>query len=239
MQELYFDAIPVKQGEKSLGYRLQVQQQVTRDEEAVFEEYIKTSGLLMQPTTVQHIFNSVLNFVAEAVAKDGVPRIVGGLKFMPVISGMVESPRAKFDPETCEAYVAMRVPNKVIRKLDLKELDLVNTKLGKRVAITACSSDGAQHSDSLIKGKELIIIGENVQLCEGDTVTASWIEGEVEKKAEFKLAHQSEMGTFLAWNEEMDHVALGTKVVITIRSRGGIADGVWQTRERILHIRED
>ena len=239
MRDLYFDAIPVKQGDKELGYRLQVQQQMTRDEDAVFEEFIKTSGLLMQPTMVQHIFNSVLNFVAGAVAKDGVPRMVGGLKFMPVISGMVESPRAKFDAETCEAYVAMVPKNKVIRKLDLEELDLVNTKMGKRVALVGCSSDGAQHSDSLIKGRELLILGENVQLCEGDTVTASWVEDGEEKKAELKLAYQSEVWTRMAWNTEMDHLALGTKVVITIRSRGGIPDGVWQTRERILHIRED
>ncbi len=239
MQELYFDTIPVKQGGKEVGYRLQVQQKMTREEEAVFEEFIKTSGLLMQPSMVQHIFSSVLNFVEGAVAKDGVPRMVGGLKFMPVISGMVESPRAKFDPETCEAYVAMQAKRRGWKKLDLEELDLVNTKLGKRVAITSCTSDGSMHMDSLIKGKELMIVGENVQLCEGDTVTASWIEDGVEKTAEFRLARQSQLWTRLAWNEALDHVELGTKVVITIRSRGGIADGVWQTRERVLYIRED
>ncbi len=239
MQELYFDTIPVKQGGKEVGYRLQVQQKMTRDEEAVFEEFIKSSGLLMQPSMVQHIFSSVLSYVEGAVAKDGVPRTVAGLKFMPVISGMVESPRSKFDPETCEAHVVIQAKLRGLKKLDLDELDLVNTKLGKRLAITSCVSDGAQHGDSLIKGKELLIMGENVQLVEGDTVTASWIEDGVEKTAEFKLASQSPLWTRMAWNAALDHLELGTKVVITIRSRGGILDGVWQTRERILYVRED
>ena len=239
MRELYFDAVPVKQGDKEVGYRLQVQQAATRSEEAIFEEFIKESGFLMQPTTVRHIFNAVVDYVEGAVAKDGVPRSVAGLKFMPVISGMVESPRAKFDPEECEAYVAIQTKGRGCKKLDLEELDLVNTKMGKRVALVGCSSDGAQHTDSLIKGRELLIIGDNVQLCEGDTVTASWVEDGEEKKAELKLAYQSEVWTRMAWNTEMDHLALGTKVVITIRSRGGIQDGVWQTRERVLHIRED
>ena len=239
MRELYFDAVPVKQGDKEVGYRLQVQQAATRSEDAIFEEFIKESGFLMQPTTVRHIFNAVVDYVEGAVAKDGVPRSVAGLKFMPVISGMVESPRAKFDPEECEAYVAIQTKGRGCKKLDLEELDLVNTKMGKRVAITSCVSDGAQHGDSLIKGKELLIMGENVQLVEGDTVTASWIEDGVEKTAEFKLASQSTLWTRMAWNAALDHLELGTEVVITIRSRGGILDGVWQTRERILHVRED
>ncbi len=238
MREIYFDAIPVKQDGKEVGYRLQVQQAATRPEEAIFEDFIKESGFLMQPTTVQHVFNAVVNYVESAVAKDGVPRTVAGLKFMPVISGTVASPRAKFDPETCEAHVALR-QIKAMKKLDLEELELVNTKMGKRVAITSCTAEGAKHGDSLIKGRELVIVGDNVQLCEGDTVTASWIEDGVEKTAELKLASQTENVTRLAWNEALDHVELGTKVVITIRSRGGIADGVWQTRERVLYIRED
>jgi hypothetical protein len=239
MRELYFDAIPVKQGDKEVGYRLQVQQAATRSEESIFEEFIKESGFLMQPTTVRHIFNAVVDYVEGAVAKDGVPRSVAGLKFMPVISGTVESPRAKFDPEVCDAHVVIQTKGRGCKKLDLDELDLVNTKLGKRVAITSCVSDGAQHGDSLIKGKELLIMGENVQLVEGDTVTASWIEDGVEKTAEFKLASQSSLWTRMAWNAALDHLELGTKVVITIRSRGGILDGVWQTRERILYVRED
>lgn len=239
MQELYFDAVPVKQGAKEVGYRLQVQQAPTRSEAAIFEDFIKKSGFLMQPTTVQHIFNAVVDYVEGAVAKDGVPRSVAGLKFMPVISGMVDSPRAKFDPETCSAHVVIQAKGRGIKNLDLEELDLVNTKMGKRVAIVGCASDGAKHGDSLIKGKEIIIIGENAQLVEGDTVTASWIEGDEEKTAEFKLASQSSLWTRMAWNEALDHLEMGTKVVITIRSRGGIPDGVWQTRERVLYVRED
>ena len=65
-----------------------------------------------------------------------------------------------------------------------------------------------------------------------------WNEGEEEKSVALEVLSTKDFLTELKWPKGLDAVAAGTKVTLVWKSRGGIVDGVWQTRYRKLTLVE-
>ena len=258
---LYLDytAKPINVYGKKIGYQLVPKLRATKPSAAVFEELVKETGMNLPASSLESIFNSIVEATARLVEKDGWPRRIGNLKFAPTIKGVVESPYSEFDPETCEAVVAPSLLKGWERKIDSGAVDIGNEKIGKRVRLVP--KLGTVGECQWGRGDKLLLHGENVQLIEGDSVTVKWMEGE-EEESEHLLARPSGFRlcskvpsarlrcislevestgpqmTTLKWPKELDGVAAGTRMELVWKSRGGIVDGVWQTRYRKLTLVE-
>jgi hypothetical protein len=235
---LYLDykAMLVNVHGKKIGYRLVPKLRPTKPSAAVFEELVKETGMNLPASSLESIFNSIVEATARLVEKDGWPRRIGNLKFAPTIKGVVESPYSEFDPETCEAVVAPSLLKGWERKIDPREVDIGNEKIGKRVRLMP--TVGTTGERQWGRGDNLLLNGENIQLIEGDSVTVVWMDGEEEKSAALEVVSTKEFLTELKWPKELDGVAAGTKLELVWKSRGGIVDGVWQTRRRKLTLVE-
>ncbi len=221
---------------KKMGYRLVPKLRPTKSSAEVFEELVKETGMNLPASSLESIFNSIVSATARLVEKDGCPRRIGNLKFAPTIKGVVESPYSEFDPQTCEAVVAPSLLKGWERQIDSGEVDIGNEKIGKRVRLVP--TIGTVGVGEWGRGDKLILPGENVELIEGDSVSVVWMEGEVEKSAALEVLSTKDYLTELKWPAALNEVAAGTKVTLVWKSRGGIADGVWQTRCRKLTLVE-
>jgi hypothetical protein len=236
MEELEFETKPLKSGGKTTGYRLMACVPETWQGEGVFEEIAKRSGLNIPAVTLEYIFNTVIKVTRELVMKDGRPRRIGNLKFMPVIKGQVESPYSSFDLETCKAMVAPSLRKGWEEEIRSTEVDIVNKQVGKRVKLV--KRIGAPKLGEWTRGCKLLIAGENVELIDGDSVTVRWMEGGEQKSVALEVVSTSSILSEMKWPKELEKVSAGTKIDVVLRSRGGIVDGVWQTRYRRLTLVE-
>ena len=235
---LYLDykAKPINVYGKKIGYQLVPKLRATKPSAAVFEELVKETGMNLPASSLESIFNSIVSATARLVEKDGCPRRIGNLKFAPTIKGVVESPYSDFDPETCEAVVAPSLLKGWERKIDSREVDIGNEKIGKRVRLEP--EIGTVGIGQWGRGDNLTLPGENVHLIEGDSVSVVWNEGEEEKSVALEVLSTKDFLTELKWAKALDKVPAGTKVTLVWKSRGGIVDGVWQTRCRKLTLVE-
>ncbi len=234
MDELEFKTVENRKDGKRLGYRLMACVPETWQGEGVFEEIAKRSGLNIPASTLEYMFNTVIRVTRELVMKDGRPRRIGNLKFMPVIKGQVESPYSPFDSETCQAFVVPSLRKGWEEEIKSTEVDIVNKQVGKRVKLV--KKIGAPRAGEWARGYNLPIAGVNVKLIEGDSVTVLWKEGEEEKSAALEVVSTSEMLSEMKWPKELDGVRAGTRIEVVLKCRGGIVDGVWQTRYRSLTL---
>ena len=235
---LYLDytAKPINVYGKKIGYQLVPKLRATKPSAAVFEELVKETGMNLPASSLESIFNSIVEATARLVEKDGCPRRIGNLKFAPTIKGVVESPYSEFDPEICEAVVAPSLMKGWERKIDSREVDIGNEKIGKRVRMSP--EVGTYGAGEWTKGEKLAYSGDNVKLIEGDEICVKWMEGGVEKSAALEVVSTDDHWTTVKWPKELDALSAGTKVILHVRCRGGIVDGVWQTRERKLTLVE-
>ncbi len=236
MYYLDYRAKAIKPNGKDVVYRLVPKLRPTKSSAEVFEELVKETGMNLPASSLESIFNSIVSATARLVEKDGCPRRIGNLKFAPTIKGVVESPYSEFDPQTCEAVVAPSLLRGWERKIDSSEVDIGNEKIGKRVRLEP--GIGTVKVGEWGRGDNLTLPGENVKLIEGDSVTVVWMEGEVEKSAALEVLSTIDFLTELKWPAALNEVAAGTKVRLVWKSRGGLMEGVWQTRERKLTLVE-
>ena len=236
MDELVFKTAPVKLDGKVAGYRMKPQVRTTERGRDVFEEIAEASGLHLPARTLESIFNSIISTTAELVEKDGRPRRIGNLKFMVSLKGRLESPYSEFDEATCKAAVIPSLMKGWEKELSARDVDIANVKVGKRVRMAP--SSGTCGKGLWEKGVNLDISGENVQLIEGDEVTVSWKEGEEEKSAAVEVVSSYEQLMTLKFPKELETVPDGTRILLKVKCRGGIVDGVWQTRYRKMSVVE-
>ena len=236
MLDIEFDTKLIKINGQEQAYRMVAKVWPTKPEEAVYEEIAKESGTNLSADSLKGIFEMMINTTARLVERDGRPRRLGNLKFMVSLKGKLESPYSAFDPETCEAAVIPSLMKGWERKIDPREVDIDNTKIGKRVRLVP--EIGTVGRCEWGRGDNLLLNGENIQLIEGDSVTVVWMEGEVEKSVVLEVLSTKDFLTELKWPKGLDAVAAGTKVTLVWKSRGGIVDGVWQTRCRKMTLVE-
>ena len=236
MFDVEFKAIPFKKGGKVAFFHMQPIVQSTKSEEAVYEEIAKESGTNLSANTLKGLFEMMINTTARLVERDGRPRRIGNLKFMVSLKGRLESPYSAFDPQTCEAAVIPSLMKGWEKKIDPREVDIDNTKVGKRVRLAPTL--GTCAAGQWERGKDLQLTGENLELLESDSITISWAEGDRGKTAALKIKKSMKFMIETKWPKELDNVPAGTRIELTLKSRGGIPDGVWQTRYRKLTLVE-
>ncbi len=236
MLELEFETVPLRKDGKSARYRLIPKVQETWQDETVYAEIIRRGGINMSPDMLKGLFEMVISVTSDLVASDGRPRRIANLKFSPTIKGKVESPYSEFDPETCEAMVRPTVMKGWEKKIDPEKVDIVNTRIGNRVKMAP--SSGTCGNGLWEKGVNLDVSGENIQLIEGDEVTVSWQEGEEEKTAAVEVVSTYEYMMTLKFPKELESLPEGTRILLKVKCRGGIEDGVWQTRCRKMTVVE-
>ena len=236
MDELTFKTVPFVKGGKTIGYHMKPQARTTERDRDVFEEIAEASGLHLPARTLESIFNSIISTAVELVEKDGRPRRIGNLKFMVSLKGRLESPYSEFDEATCKAAVIPSLMKGWEKELSARDMDIANVKVGKRVRMAP--SSGTCGKGLWEKGVNLDISGENIQLIEGDEVTVSWKEGEEEKSAAVEVVSSNERLMTLKFPKELETVPEGTRILLKVKCRGGIVDGVWQTRYRKMSVVE-
>jgi hypothetical protein len=236
MYDVEFKAIPFRKGGKVAFFHMQPIVRPTKLEGDVYEEIAKESGTNLSADSLKGLFEMMINTTARLVEKDGRPRRLGNLKFMVSLKGKLESPYSAFDEATCEAAVIPSLMKGWERKIDPREVDIDNVKIGKRVRLTPTLGTVGERQWG--RGDKLLLNGENIQLIEGDSVTVVWMEGEEEKSVALEVESTAPRMTVLKWPKELDGVAAGMKMMLVWKSRGGIVDGVWQTRYRKLTLVE-
>ena len=236
MLELEFETVPLRKDGENARYRLVPKVQDTWQDETVYAEIIRRGGINMSPVMLKGLFEMVISVTSDLVASDGRPRRIANLKFSPTIKGKVESPYSEFDPETCEALVRPTVMKGWEKKIDPNAVDIVNTRIGNRVRMAP--SSGTCGKGLWEKGVNLDISGENIQLIEGDEVTVSWKEGEEEKTAAVEVVSSYDRLMTLKFPKELETLPEGTRILLKVKCRGGIVDGVWQTRCRKMTVVE-
>ncbi len=236
MYDVEFETIPFRYKGKIDGYTMHPVVRPTKSEVDVYEEIAKESGTNLSADSLKGLFEMMVNTTARLVERDGRPRRLGNLKFMVSLKGKLESPYSAFDEATCEAAVIPSLMKGWERKIDPREVDIDNVKIGKRVRLMPMVGTVGERQWG--RGDKLLLNGENIQLIEGDSVTVKWMEGEEEKSAALEVESTVPRMTVLKWPKELDGVAAGTMIELVWKSRGGIVDGVWQTRYRKLTLVE-
>jgi ribosomal protein L15 len=74
MLYLDYSAKAMKKGGKTPAYRLVPKLRPTKSSAAVFEELVKETGMNLPASSLESIFNSIVEATARLVEKDGWPR---------------------------------------------------------------------------------------------------------------------------------------------------------------------
>ena len=236
MLEFDFRPIPYVEKGETKGYHMQPKVGPTLSGRAVFEEIARESGLHLPPSALESIFFTIIETAARLVEKDGRSRRLGNLKFMLAMRGLLESAYSEFDPKTCKALVIAALMKGWQWPLDPHKIDIGNTRIARRVKMAA--GIGTFHPGDWERGHNLNITGDNVKLIEGDDVTVSWTEGTAAKSVAMEWETTSDWITILKWPSALDVLPVGTQLTLTWHSRGGVEDGILQTRERHLTLIE-
>ena len=74
MLYLDYSAKAMKKGGKTPAYRLVPKLRATKPSAEVFEELVKETGMNLPASSLESIFNSIVEATARLVEKDGWPR---------------------------------------------------------------------------------------------------------------------------------------------------------------------
>lgn len=226
------DTTPIRLDiDPSGSYSLRINQQQPIADDAVFKEVAKETSLGLSEKTLAFLFERTIATMVNKVATDGIPRKVGSLKIALSIRGKVKSPYSPFNAKDCTAVVRVSTLKNFERKVDLKNFEFVNVRAGLRVTVTRVATVGADVAGVLTKSKPFMVTGTNLQYLEGDSAIVRFLDGG-EGMSVAVTPTESDVGhmTF-AWPAALTEVAAGSELLITLRTRGGIAESEPQTNE--------
>ena len=220
------------------GYMLRPELQMTKSSLAVCEEVRKYLGLNMTAEQINNFICSVLKAVLELSRTDFQPRRISFIKFLPIIGGKLESATGQFDPETTPAYIKMQFSQDVDTSAIVAALAFINRITGPRMTIMNVRPATTADYGQIMRGTSFVVTGQYLQMNEGDTVKASWVDGETTKSAALTITASDADRITCEWLTELDNLPAGTEVTITVRNHGDNPEGDWQVDSKKVTIME-
>ena len=222
------------------GHSLQLQERPVYDDQQVFEEVVKEKTLPFDKDMLQFAFVSVLKTMALKVSRDCIPRRIGNyIKFAPSLRGKVPNPFSSWNPRTCSGNIVVNSMSGLEKSIDENYVQFVNARGGVRVTVQRLSWLGAEADGELMKGRQILATGINMEFLPGDTVTLAWKTPAGDLATLDIVPLESDVSHMLfAWPEALDALAEGTPVTVTFRTRGGVEDGDAQENVRHTTVRD-
>jgi len=236
----HFDTKPIPASiDPEGGFSLQLKDRDIIEDDDVYEEVRLEYSLPISAKLIEFCTGCVLTGMTKKVAKDCKPRKIGNmLKFSPTLRGKVSNPYSPYDPLTCSSAITVSSLSGLEKAVDTDKVSFVNTRdPGNKVTINRIAYVGAQEDGIIMKGKQIMAVGYNMQFLTGDTVTVSYVNAEGTVTSFQVTPTESDVNHMLfAWPTQLDAVEPGTEITFSFRTRGGVEESEPQDNNKVVTL---
>lgn len=195
-------------------------------------------GLLIGcETQIKGFLTSVMVKIGEELKKGNAVSFGNYLRFTPTIRGKVDPDTGKPTSETKMGVAILALKN---MQLNIEEFSLVDASgesLTPKISFLRSWASGAQ-VDQFAKGSTFSLVGKNLFYSAemGDSITLKYSEDGEEKTLSVTPTFGSTELMNFNFPTELESVADGTEIEITIRTRSGVEDGAFSSASRIVTL---
>ena len=218
------------------GFNAKVQDRDTLSYDEVLQEVVQSRYLSIAPNTLKMFIEATLDTMIENTLRDGKSRRLGDYFTLRLeVKGRFEDQGEQFDPHKHRLALKLKPLKALRRKPPLRDgVTAFNRNAGPKVVLESLRSASTPDSPYLVFGQDMVIVGENLTLLEGDYIDITYCDSDGLYHSSFHYRERdgnvstSSNELRISWRKVMNsfspkHAAEHppTAVQVAIRSRGG------------------
>ena len=193
------------------------------------QEVINLTGEPITARRLDRIMTDSFDALMELCMKSGKSYRLGPIVCKLSISGTTTDPLCATLPDDCTAKIIVSAASGFEREVDSSCVTFINAQTGTKATIVRFRTLGSLERNMWQKGSTGVLGGANLIMLEGDTLTASYLNGSETVTLNLTVIESDASYIKIEWPSELDAVAVETELTFTLTSRGGIEDATPQT----------